>query len=178
MITSKQYLGNKAVRIRRNDGNNPQNIGLTDALQVNTVDYPSSNHRAPHVLVRFNNILDIPALIDTGAVLSLLDFQIAKRLSGLAIRETQVTPIAANGETIPLMGQAFVTVQAGDVEETIQVCIQHNSTTMLILGTNFLSRFKRIELNWARAEKKLKEVALPCTGMTYHHSRNKRPDHA
>jgi len=38
---------------------------------------------------------------------------------------------------------------------------------MLILGTNFLSRFKRIELNWARAEIKLKEIALPCTGMTY-----------
>jgi len=104
MLTTKQYLLNKAIRIRRNNGNNPQNVELTDAVQVNMVDCPSSNHRAPHVVVRLNNTLDIPALIDTGSVFSMLDFQVAKRLSGLVIGESQVTPIVANGETIPLMG--------------------------------------------------------------------------
>jgi len=121
----------------------------------------------PHVNVVINGIMEVSALVDTGAVYSLLDYQVAKKLPELSIRESYVRPVAANGEIIPLVGQAFVTITVGDVEEIIQVCIQHSSTTSLLLGTNFLCRFKCIEMNCARSKIKFKNTALPCTGMLY-----------
>jgi len=90
-----------------------------------------------------------------------------KKLPELCIRESYVRPVAANGEIIPLVGQVFVTITVGHVEEIIQVCIQHISTTSLLLGTNFLCRFKCIEMNWAKSEIKFKNASLPCTGMIY-----------
>jgi len=130
----------------------------------------SSNHalyntKVPHIEVILNNTFFVTALIDSGAVFSLLDHNIAQSLPNITVRMTDSKPVAANGEPIDLLGQAYITVNAADVEETILVHLQRNSTLPLILGTNFLSRFKRIELNWAKSEVKFKNEPIPCNGM-------------
>lgn len=120
-----------------------------------------------------NGSIEISALIDTGAAFSLMDAEVAMKLPNLQITETHVRPIAANNAEIRLTGQAFVQIQVGDIDEVILVQILRNSATPLILGTNFLPRFKRIELRWRSAETIFRNEPLPCTGMVYNPPENR-----
>lgn len=123
--------------------------------------------RTPHVVANINSLCKVSAMIDTGAVFSLLDADIAKRIKNLEILHTDVQPVAANGQPIKLIGAAFVTIQIADIQETILVHIQNCCSAQLILGTNFLGRFSNVLFNWKNSTIHMNGNTVPCDGMVY-----------
>lgn len=62
----------------------------------------------------------------------------------------------------------MITVSVCDVKESLLVFIQDNCTSSVILGANFLYRFKCVEFNFERAYLRLKAVHIPCFGVEYY----------
>jgi len=125
------------------------------------------NKQTPHFKVRITNELEVMALFDSGAVLSLLDRAIAQRLTELKITPTNAAPIAANGGLMTLDGGAVISISTHDIEESIVVHIQENCAADLVLGANFFARFPCITINMERSCIQLRQSKIPCEGLSY-----------
>jgi len=126
-----------------------------DQLKLNVI-HDINLTRTPHVEIVLNGTIKTTALIDTGAVFYILDETLAQQLPNLLIRDTKVTAIAANNQQIHFIGSTVVDIQFGDIEESIYVQIQDMCSAQVILGTNFLSRFSRLEVNFEKSFIRLK----------------------
>lgn len=117
------------------------------------------NHRKPHIDVTFN---DTVKMLDICSAFSLIHIEIASKLPNIEVIRTEIRPTTVDNSEIHLLGQSFITVKIGDVKETILVQILREGAISLILETNFLSRFKCIELNSLTSEIKFKTERLSC----------------
>uniref|UniRef100_A0A915JLB2 Peptidase S1 domain-containing protein n=1 Tax=Romanomermis culicivorax TaxID=13658 RepID=A0A915JLB2_ROMCU len=125
---------NKNKRKRTSSIEESQQSSFTHALLQlanlkSKTDNKSFNKRHRKWTVKFNKNgetvdLDTPdanTLIDTGAVYSLLDADIAEKVYKIQICPTKARPIAANREPIPILGAAFITASAQDVPDTVEL---------------------------------------------------------
>jgi len=80
---------------------------------------------------------------------------------------TPYRPLAANREPIKLDGQAMVTITVADINETILVQVQPDCTAELILGNNFLGRFKSINFNYKKSTVRFLRQNVTAVEMPY-----------
>jgi len=143
------YLCNKSKRNRRLAivRNGPETGSVYEETVESPVCYVKQLHKlqnTPYIDVTIHNVIEIPALLYTGAGHSLIDYEIVAQLPATGIRMTAIKPIAANGQSIELARESDVIISVEDVREMITMQVQRNATTPLLLGTNFLNRFKTV----------------------------------
>jgi len=124
-------------------------------------------NRAPYITICLNNEVFARCLIDTGSVFSIIDSKVFAKLKNCKVYPSMVTPIAANGSHIHMLGTIFVNVKFSDIDETVCVYIQDGCTSEFILEINFLNRFKNISFLWSKSVIRFLKDEVPCQTMYY-----------
>jgi len=128
---------------------------------------PDEDGVIPHIVVRVDGQIDIVAMVDSGAAYSLMSSYIASQIQNLELYKTNLKLCAANGLPVPTNGGAYINITVGDVSETVYAFIQPDAPSDLILGTNFLARFKTVVLSYIDSTVRLGNSCIPATGMPY-----------
>lgn len=126
-----------------------------------------SNSLSPQIEIFVNEKFAVSALVDTGAVFSLIDADLFRKIPNLKLHETDVKPVAANGEIIKILGAVFINIKIADVDETILAYVQENSSFKVILGVNFLNRFKTVSFSWINSTIRFRSAEIPCPSLVY-----------
>uniref|UniRef100_A0A915IAK2 Polyprotein n=1 Tax=Romanomermis culicivorax TaxID=13658 RepID=A0A915IAK2_ROMCU len=74
--------------------------------------------RTPHISVTINKQAVTHAMVDCGAMFTLVDKWIIDHLEDVQIELTNMTPIAANNTSIKMLG-AYLTIEFGAISETV-----------------------------------------------------------
>lgn len=156
--------GKDRVRFLRNLGSATVYTSI-DNPEINCI--RSNMKRTPLMKATINGTIDTICLLDTGASFTLIDSKIVSKLKGIKIYPTNVRPIAANGQTFELKGAVFITIQAGDIKETLLALIQDDCSSDLILGTNLFNGFKCILFHWEKSYIRFKQHKIPIHGIQY-----------
>jgi len=118
-------------------------------------------------MIKINDEILARCLVDTGSVFSIIDSKVYDKLEGCRVHPAKVTPIAANGSPIPMLGTIFVNVKFADVDEVILCYIQENCTSEFIIGINLLNRFKNVSFLFSKSAIRFLQDEVPCPTMTY-----------
>lgn len=165
---SKTPKENQGVRFQKNN----ENVEFLEQTQsINLVE--GTMRKAPHIDIFINRSVKAKALVDTGAVFSLMDVKFIDKLDDIKIWPTNLTPIAANGEKISLCGATQINISFGDVDENLAILIQENCASDVILGTNFLGKFRNINFNWEKSCINFNNKEIEATGMNYNSLKDK-----
>jgi len=98
---------------------------------------------------------------------SLLSSRIARRIENLERHVSGIHLVAANGLTVPTEGGAFINVSVGNISETFYTFIQPDTATDLLLGTNFLARFRTVTLSYVDSSVVLDGTKISAIGLPY-----------
>src|SRR3569832_310267 len=113
-------------------------------------------------------------MIDTGASYSLLDMDVFKKLENSPpVQPTKIKAYAANNLPIELEGTTVVTIDGLGFSEGIMVHLQRNCFSSMILGSNFLARFKTFTINNEEQYIDLAGSRVHCNNIPYVLPQNK-----
>jgi len=139
-----------------------------EGVKIGTVQGPdTSNEYIPHITVRVDGQIDVCAMVDSGAAYSLLSSRIARRVENLERHVSGIHLVAANGLPVPTEGGAFINVSVGNISETFYAFIQPDTATDLLLGTNFLARFRTVTLSYVDSSVILDGTKISAIGLPY-----------
>jgi len=127
----------------------------------------SAPNKTPYITIGINDEISARCLVDTGSVFSIIDSKVYAKLKSCRVHPAMVTPIAANGSPIPMLGTIFVNVKFADVDEVVVCYIQEGCTSEFIMGINFLNRFKNVSFLFSKSAIRFLNVEVPCSTMTY-----------
>uniref|UniRef100_A0A915JFZ2 Uncharacterized protein n=1 Tax=Romanomermis culicivorax TaxID=13658 RepID=A0A915JFZ2_ROMCU len=105
------------------------------------------NQRMPHILVTVNRQAVASAMVNCGATFTLVDKRIVDQLDGVKIEPTNMNPIAANNMSIQILGSIYLMIEVGTIKEIVMALVQESCAADVLLGSNFLFRFKQWAIN-------------------------------
>ena len=94
----------------------------------------------PSVCVEINKN-KYECMLDTGAKISVLEFDLTKSMGKLKVNETKMDIRCANGSKIPIMGKTIINVKLGNIMKEIEFYVTKGVIPRMIGGINLLNEF-------------------------------------
>jgi len=154
-----------------NNGNNINVYNDNNLSIINNCDKIYENYNItdnrPMINLKINNVVTA-CLLDTGAKISVIKYELLKRIGKFTIINSDINVKCANNSSLKIMGKVYLNVKLNEKMENIDFYVAKEISPPVICGINLLNKFNiKLTINEIYNEKSVNVIEFKSKALEF-----------